>query len=199
MSSIIFRPAQMDRWDDAAAALTGGGDGATCWCQWWLLPNAEWRTTSVDDMRRRLQEELTGTAEAGLPAPALVMYVDDTPAGWVRVGPRTAQPRLTRSVIVKQGTDQPLEDESVWAISCVVVRREFRKQGLMAELVTAAIAHARAGGARVVEAYPVDPAAKTSKTTPNELYYGVASVFEAAGFQTLARPKPARPVMTLTL
>lgn len=193
MAEIVVEPATADRWDDAARALTGGGDGGSCWCQWWRYPNAEFRTMSVDEKRELLRSELAESS----PAPALIASVDGEAAGWVRVGPRWDQARLIRSIAVKQGTSEPLDARDVWAISCLVVRREHRGAGLMSVLVDAAVAHARAAGARVVEAYPVDTAG--TRGSSNELYHGVASVFAAAGFEVVSRPKPQRPVMALAL
>jgi len=193
MAQITTEPVAADRWDDAVHALTGGGDGKSCWCQWWLLSNTEFSALPADEKQRMLRDEVAATA----PPPALVAYVDGAAAGWVRVGPRTDQPRLLRTEIVRRGTNESLDADDVWAISCLVVRREHRGQGLMDVLVTAAVAHARACGARVVEAYPVET--EDRRVSSNELYHGVVRVFEAAGFTAVARPKPRRPVMALAL
>jgi hypothetical protein len=49
----------------------------------------------------------------------------------------------------------------------------------------------------VVEGYPVDTSAK--KSSSNELYHGALSTFVDAGFTEVARPAPARPIVSLTL
>src|SRR5688572_6086333 len=92
MPKITIEPATGDRFDDAQHALTGGGDGRSCQCQWWLLTNKDWESTSQSERERMLRTEL----DAG-PPPALIAYVDGEPAGWVRVGPRTKQIRLGRT------------------------------------------------------------------------------------------------------
>ena len=63
-------------------------------------------------------------------------------------------------------------------------------------LVDAAVAHARAGGAARVEAYPVDYAAPVGASF---LYHGTAEAFRAAGFRELARPSRTRPIFGLEL
>lgn len=63
-------------------------------------------------------------------------------------------------------------------------------------LLDAAVAHARGHGARVIEGYPIDT--DRGKTTSNELFHGALSTFLHAGFTEVARPKPARPIVSLT-
>ena len=50
----------------------------------------------------------------------------------------------------------------VWALTCFVVRVGSRRRGLAAELLAGAVDLSRRHGARIVEGYPVDPAAKRS-------------------------------------
>ena len=179
MARITIEPATPARFDDAQNALTGGGDGRSCQCQWWTLTNAQFNAISADDRRELLRDEIQGG-----PPPALIAYVDGEAAGWVRVGPRTAQVRLSRTRKFA-ATEEPWDDESVWAVSCFVVRKEHRGAGLNARLLDAAVAFARESGARVVEAYPVDPGAGSKKSS-NELYHGVVSTFARAGFREVA-------------
>jgi ribosomal protein S18 acetylase RimI-like enzyme len=191
MATITVAPATQDRFDDAEHALTGGGDGASCQCQWWLLTGRQFDELSRTEKEERLRIEL-----AESPAPALIAYVDGVAAGWVRVGPRTKQPRLSRTRSFA-ASPHSWDDPDVWAVTCFVVRREFRGQGLTVKLLEAAVAHARANGARVLEAYPTDTAAR--KTPTNNLYIGILSVFLAAGFREVARPKPHRTIVELDL
>lgn len=186
-------PATGDRFDAAEHALTGGGDGASCQCQWWMLTNAVYNASSRAERTQMLRDELENSS----PPPALIAYVDGEPAGWVRVGPRTSQPRLARTREVANNTAEPLDDDGVWSVSCFVVRKEFRRRGLSAILLNAAVEAARVAGARVVEAYPDDLAG--GKKPANQLYRGVLPVFEAAGFEVVVRPKPGRALVSLAL
>lgn len=192
MPTITIAPATADRFDDAEHALTGGGDGRSCQCQWWTITNAEFQKISADEREALLKSEV----DAG-PPPALIAYVDGEAAGWVRVGPRDAQVRIPRTREIAAATAQPFDDPSVWSVSCFVVRKEHRGLGLNAALLEAAIDHARTGGARVIEAYPIDPTA--AKRSSNELFRGVLSVFLAAGFTQVARPKVDRAIVQLEL
>ena len=189
--AIEILPATGDRFDDAETALDSG-DGPECQCQWWMLPNGPWKETSVAERTELFRAELDGD----LP-PGLIAYVDGEPAGWVRVGPRTAQPRLARTRNVTGSTNEPPDDDSVWAVTCFVVRKAHRGSGLMRDLLDAAVEAARAGGARVVEGYPRDPSA--AKIPVNDLYLGTVSTFQEAGFTVVDRPKPDRALVSLTL
>ena len=193
MPEIVIAPATADRFDDAEHALTGGGDGRSCQCQWWMMPNAEFQRNSPDERRALLREELGAAA----PPPALIAYVDGEAAGWVRVGPRASQLRLARTRDIAGATPVPFDDPGVWAVTCFVVRREHRGEGLTPLLLAAAVEHAREHGARMLEAYPYDTAAAKKHT--NELYRGILSVFQAAGFREVARPKPDRAIVSLEL
>jgi ribosomal protein S18 acetylase RimI-like enzyme len=193
MAQFDVQPAVAERWDDLERILRGGGDGKSCQCMWPLLTGREWSATSSGERSEMLRAEL----ESDDRAPGLIAYDGAEPIGWVRVGPRPPLRRLMRSRIVTTGSREPLGDGTVWAISCFSVRREHRKRGVVGTLLDAAIDYARAGGARLVEAYPFDVAA--GSRTSNELYVGALSTFEAAGFAVIARPTTARTVVALDL
>lgn len=48
MAHIEIVPATAERFDDVEHALTGGGDGGSCWCQWWMLPNKDFNATTAE-------------------------------------------------------------------------------------------------------------------------------------------------------
>lgn len=189
--TIEILPATGDRFDDAETALDSG-DGPGCQCQWWLLSNAEFQQSSRDDLTTRFHAEMHGDR-----SPGLIAYVDGEPAGWVRVGPRVDQARLLRTRDVTVATEEPLDADDVWSVSCFVVRTAHRGTGLMKKLLDAAVSTARTAGARVVEAYPLDPT--VTKRSANQLYRGTVSMFEQAGFDVVDRPKPDRALVALTL
>lgn len=191
MSDIEVVPATSDTFADVEQALTGGGDGASCQCQWWTLPAKQFDTTT-----RAEREELLAAELAASPPPGLVARVDGAAAGWVRVGPRTRQPRLARTRAFAL-SPEPWDDESVWAVTCFSIRKEFRRRGVMGALLEAAVDLARQNGARTLEAYPMDPSVK--KLPSNELYLGVLSVFLDAGFTEVGRSHPHRAVVSLEL
>lgn len=192
MTGVVVAPATAAGFAAVEHAMTGGGDGASCWCRWLMATRADFDASSRDGRRDALRDEIAG-AEV---APGLVAEVDGEGVGWVRVSPRPAQPGVLRTRIVKAGSTEPAADGDVWAITCFVVRQELRGSGVAAALLDGAIRHAVGHGARVIEGYPVDRAAK-AKVTSAELWHGTVGLFARAGFEETARPTPGRAVMTL--
>lgn len=190
MVTITTRAATPAEWDDVQRALTGGGDGASCQCVWPVLRNKDWNTATKDERVGILRDEI----DAG-PPPGVVAYVDGEAAGWIRIGPRPSQARLAYTRAIVAATQEPIEDGDVWAVTCFSVRREHRGQGLNKALLDAAVAHARDHGARIVEGYPIDTAAR--KVSSNELFHGALSTFLAAGFEVAGELRSGRPLVSL--
>lgn len=192
MTTITTELATSARWDDVQHALTGGGDGASCQCIWPMLRNKDWDRTTTPERTEMLRHEL----DAG-PPPGLIAYVDGEAAGWIRIGPRSAQRRLEYTRTIAAATDEPFDDAAVWAVTCFVVRREHRGRGLNTALLRAAIRHARDSGARLIEGYPVDTGGTNRRA--NELFHGMLTTFLAEGFRQRGELKPGRPLVALDL
>ncbi|MCI1634639.1 GNAT family N-acetyltransferase [Bifidobacterium sp.] len=190
MEGIFTRPATVGRWHDLQDVLNGGGDGKSCQCMWPVMQGARWRECSVEERKSALHDEI-----ASGPAPGIIAYVGDIPAGWVRVGPRPHQRRLQRSRIVKAGSKEPFEETSVWAITCFSIRREYRRKGLTAILIRAAVEYAKDGHARSIEAYPIDN--REAKVSNASLFVGTATTFLDQGFTIVSHPTPTRIVVSM--
>jgi GNAT superfamily N-acetyltransferase len=138
--------------------------------------------------RRRLQRIVQRGAE-----PGLLAYRGDHAVGWVSVGPRDHYPRVLRSPV-----HRPVDDVTgVWSIACFFIAPDARGQGVANVLLDAAIRFAQSHGARCIEAYPLD-AGETRRPTAT-LWRGLLSQFEKAGFEVIARRKPARPIVRRSL
>src|SRR5690606_33039540 len=192
MPKITTALASPEVWNDIQHALSGGGDGRSCQCVWPVLTNKEWQTTDLDQRTTLFQQEVASDHP-----PGIVVYVDGEAAGWVRIGPRVAQRRLGRTRNIVATTRESLDDDSVCAVSCFVVRREHRGQGLNAALLDAAVSFARESGDRVIEGYPIDTAETNVRV--NDLFHGALSTFLTAGFTKIPGPKPDRPLVSLEL
>ena len=181
-------------WADVETVFGTRGDPARCWCQFFKMPNAEWWATSTEEKSSHLR---TQTANAPLP-PGLIAYLDGEPVGWCAVEPRPAYPMILRSKVVTIASTEAAEDDSVWWVSCFVVRTGYRRRGVSRALVAAAVSWARDHGARVIEGYPIDVVQKP-KVSSATLYHGSLTLFEQAGFTVQARPTPGRALMRLEL
>jgi ribosomal protein S18 acetylase RimI-like enzyme len=193
MPAIRVEAASAVPFADVEHALTGGGDGASCWCQWFTIPRKNFTAATPDELREVLRHEVAAPPRS----PGLVAYVDDSAAAWVRVGPRVKQQTLLRTRVVASGSPEPLDDPGVWAITCFVVRTQFRGLGVAKRLAAAGVEFAASHGARLLEAYPFDTLTHLKRA--NELYVGTVTLFEAQGFSVTARISGGRVVMTHTL
>ena len=80
----------------------------------------------------------------------ILAYSEGEPVGWCSVAPRA---KYRKSLVQARPDD---ERENVWSLVCFFVKREFRGRGVFGALLAAAERHAKAKGATVLEAYPVD-------------------------------------------
>jgi GNAT superfamily N-acetyltransferase len=183
---LSFHPATPGRWSDVEALFGKNGACAGCWCQFFRLPNAQFRAGQGAANRAAFRRSVKRGD-----VPGLLAYVGDEPVGWVAVEPRARFKRLAGSRILPVVDERP-----TWSIPCFYVRRGWRGQSVAAGLLAAAVAHARAHGAPVVEGYPVD---STRVLDAPSLYHGAFSTFVKAGFTEVARRSPKRPVVRLEL
>jgi GNAT superfamily N-acetyltransferase len=182
-------------WEDVRTVFGTRGDPATCWCQFFKVDAATWKAADVPGFERALCEQIDESRASRGAGPGLLAYDDDEPVGWVAMEPRPAYPRILRSPLIERSPD-PADAQDVWFVSCFVVRVGHRRKGVATALLDAAVAHARSNGARVVEAIPIEAVPGGSSA---DLYHGPLSVFEAAGFDIVDRPRERRAVVRLVL
>ncbi len=189
-------PANEASWDDLVAIFGTADYAGRCQCQRFKVLQWFWRDSTQDERTAMLREQ-TACGNPDAPATSgLVAYVDDEPAGWVAVEPRTAYPKLRTSRVPWSGRDEDKDDDGVWAVTCFAIRKGFRGRGLTYALARAAVDFARERGARVLEAYAMrtEPG---KEITWGELHVGARQVFADAGFAELTHPTVRRVVMRI--
>jgi GNAT superfamily N-acetyltransferase len=149
---------------------------------WWRQTRAEFNRQHGEPNRLAFK----AIVESGV-IPGLLAYSDGKPVGWCAVEPRESYPSLNRSRILAR-----VDDESVWALPCFYVGKHFRGKGLMRELLSAAIKWAGKNGARIIEAYPVEPG---NRLNDSSAYTGIVPVFLDSGFVEVIRRSERRPIM----
>src|SRR5438093_6850424 len=87
-----------------------------------------------------------------------------------------------------------VDERPVWSIVCFVVPSQYRGQGVARALLDGAIAYARERGVALLEAYPVD---KPRRSADDSMWFGAKSMYDAAGFEEVARRKPNRPIVRI--
>jgi len=184
---LLIAPLTEAHWRDFERLFGPRGACAGCWCMYL-------RTTG-----KRFDANCAGGGAANREAfravvgsgaqPGLLAWRRGEPMGWVAVAPREDYGRVLRSPVHK-----PLDEAApVYAITCFFIARGYRGQGVADALLDAAVAFARARGAAVVEAYPLD--VRDERRPPADMWRGSLKQFERAGFSVAARRRPSRPIV----
>ena len=194
--TITVVPANEASWEDLQTVLGSRGDPHNCQCQRFKIGRHEWTPPPFDERAQRLREETECDFPDAATTSGLIAYLNDEPAGWCAVEPRTAYPRLVTIRVPWAGRDEDKDDDSVWSVTCFVTRVGFRRQGVSRALAAAAVDFARDRGARALEGYPMitHPG---QEITWGELYVGSRSIFTAAGFKEVNKPTVRRVVMRI--
>ena len=143
-----------------------------------LLENAQPRTRAERAVKnRRKKKQLV---EKGC-AHGILVYSNGEPVGWCQYGHREELPRTDHTVKYRK---LALENDTgkLWRIPCFVVDEKYRRRGVARAALKAALEAIRNKGGGLVEAYPVS---KTDQGA-NYIYSGTATMFEEAGFKTVA-------------
>lgn len=186
--SLAVYPLTPDRWEDFESLFNTMGKHAGCWCMWWRIPNKEW--DSGEGNKQRMRNLVFGGVETGL-----LGYHEGRPIGWVSLAPRGDYRRFARA---SANTYQSPDDKPVWSVVCFYVHPDFRRQGVSAQMLVAAIDYAKTHGATLLESYPNDPSTG-KKPAASDLNMGTLTLFDRAGFVEVARNHPAKPIMRLAV
>ena len=179
-AGLTFRAVTPGTVGDFEAFFSSPGAPKHCWCMVWRRSTAESHHHTAADRKRQMMARIA----AGTPI-GLIAYDAAEPVGWVSVAPRETYRNL--------GGPPALAGDVIWSIACFYVPRRVRGRGLVHPLIAGAVQHARAQGATVVEAYPVDVNA------PSYRFMGFVPVFLAAGFTDHGMAGVRRHVMRLKL
>lgn len=190
---LTVRPANAASWADLQRVLGTRGVASRCQCQRYRLPPGEsFGAVPVEVRAQRLREQTDCGHPGSGTTSGLVAYLGDEPVGWCAVAPRSDHEGLVRVYRVPwEGRDEDRGDATVWAITCLFARAGYRRRGVSRALAVAAVEHARAGGARAVEAYPIT----TTRVIDEELHVGTIETYTLAGLTEVSRPTPRRAVM----
>lgn len=190
-------PANEASCEDLEAVFGTRGDPSRCYCQRFkLAPKEAFSKFPAEERAHRLRMQTECGHPGSKTTSGLVAYLDGEPVGWCAVEPRRAYPALLRVYKVPwEGRDEDKDDDTVWAVTCILVRVGFRRRGISSALARAAVEFARRRGARALEAYPMVAARKD--ITWGEIHVGTPSMFAGAGMAEVHRPTKRRVVMRI--
>ena len=176
---LTVRPLTPELWPALEDLFGKQGAVNGCWCMYWRI-GSDYRKRPREENRAAFRE-VVGRG----PPPGLLAFEGEVAVGWCQLTPRMALPWLVRTWRLK-----PVDGVPVWALSCLYVRRGYRRRGITSALIAAALQTAEDAGAPALEAYPFD-----ADVSPSASGTGYASTFERAGFREVARRASARPIM----
>jgi GNAT superfamily N-acetyltransferase len=183
-------------WADLQAIFGTADYPGKCYCQHFKTRDCHWSSMTDRERQDRLREQTHSDDPRARSTTGLVAYLGQEPVGWVAVEPRTAYARLPRTRTVWSGRQEDKGDHSVWAVTCFVTRKGYRKRGITYALAAATVGFARERGARALEAYPMTTP-PGQEITWGELHVGSRQVFADAGFTEVSHPSPRRVVMRI--
>lgn len=190
-SKLVVHPLTPERWPDLEVIFQARGCSVArgCWCMYYRVSGTPPAPPPPGTTRSQANRAaLKALVDAGEPV-GLLGYRGGQPVGWVSIAPRESYAKLQKSPVMK-----PVDGLPVWSIVCFVVPAEHRGQGVAVALLAGAVDWARRRRIRLLEAYPVD---KPQRGDDESMWFGPKSMFDAAGFEEVARRKPQRPVVRL--
>ena len=187
---LTVHPLTPERWPDLEALFNARGCSVarSCWCMYYRRSGPRGPLPAGTTRAQANRAELKALLRSREP-PGLIGYRGKVPVGWVSLGPRHDYAKLRRSPVMKAVDERP-----VWSIVCFVVPSQYRGQGVARALLDGAIAYARERGVALLEAYPVD---KPRRSADDSMWFGAKSMYDAAGFEEVARRKPNRPIVRI--
>ena len=179
LDRLSFHEVDADRLADFERLFESRGGPKSCWCMVWRAKADEARRTDGKSRKAAMLDRIRNGAIVGL-----LGYLDDEPVAWCSVAPRSTYRRLV---------DDGASDDGIWSIVCFFIVRQLRGMAITDDLISAAVLMARSRGARIVEAYPVDP------TSPSYRFMGFVPPFDRAGFREVGRVGTRRKVFQLQI
>ncbi len=179
--TIEVRPANAGALGDIETVMGANGGAGGCWCTFWRLTNQESAGRTSAQNLAMMQQIVRERDHAGL-----IAHVDGEPVGWCSLAPRDDYARVFRTNGIQP---DDATEPNVWSIVCVLVRKSHRGQGIAEAMVEAAVAHAGAHGASVVEGYPLMDKDQGRKSG---LSSGAIGLFTRASFTIHTLPDVGR-------
>ncbi|HET9046291.1 MAG TPA: GNAT family N-acetyltransferase [Casimicrobiaceae bacterium] len=186
-----IQPLTRARWKDLETLFNGPGGSQVrgCWCMYYRH-SGDTETPAGMTRAQRNKRNLKAVVDGGV-VPGLIGYRNDDPVAWISLGPREDYRKLERSPVMKAVDDKP-----VWSVICFFTAKHARGEGISAQMLAGAAVYARAQGATLLEAYPVD---KPGRSGDDNMWFGAKTMYDRAGYKEVARRKPTRPIVRKAL
>lgn len=178
-----------------AVLLASSGNG--CFCRYWHFTgnHREWLARCAHEPENN-RSELLAAAESGSDQAAGIVAEDGHSelVGWLKLAPARTLTKIYEQRLYKGLPCLQREAAGVLTVGCLFVREDARRRGVATALLRGAIEHARAEGARAIEAFP----RSDTDVADAALMMGPSALFLRQGFEIVHDFAPY-PVLRLTL
>lgn len=165
---ISVRLLDVDVVPDFKTLLSMPPDG-WCWCVAWGVPTWDGWTGRSAEQNKALRESLWVKGEYD----GYVVYENNQPIGWIRVGPTARWPKLAAS----RGVE--LRDD-LFVFTCFGLRPEHRGQGKLCAAVAQVLDNLRDRGIKEVAAIPKK--FNNESVEDGQIWNGPERLFQRLGF-----------------
>jgi len=143
-------------WPDFVKLFSQGNGWDHCQCMHFqrpcALPEEKWLPTRAERAirNRRQKKQLVDAGRSH----GILVYANGEPVGWCQYGPKEELPRIENAHTYRAHAQEPAR-QKLRRITCFVVLKTHRKQGVATVALKAALASIKKKGGGQVEAYPV--------------------------------------------
>jgi len=158
-----------------------------CWCMQCRLQADEFELGKGDGNRLAMKALVDSGQTTGI-----IVYNENEPIGWCSLGNREDFHRLSQSHVLQRSGE-----EQVWIVSCLFIRKNWRRRGVKRALLRYLIDHCAAKGAKVLESHQCNSA--FSKYPDAFAWTGIEKAYEAVGFVKVGSVTEKKPIMRYNL
>ena len=168
---IKLEPLTKTNWKAFEELMGEKGGCGHCWCMLFRLPYKEFQSNNPDGNKKLMKGIVSSSKPTGL-----IATYENEAIGWMALAPREDYIKIENARSLKR-----IDDKPVWSITCLFIKKEFRRMGVSQIMIKGAIEYAQKNNIRILEAYPVIP--YDEKVPPPFLWVGVLSTFTRNGFK----------------
>ena len=183
-NQLTFEPLTEANWYKFVQLFGEKGACGNCWCMYYRLNKNDFKEGKINDGNKAAMKQLVRDNK---PTGILGFYEDQAIA-WCAFAPREDFTKLEKSRVHKR-----IDNNHVWSIPCLFIRKDFRSLGISAALLKGVIKYAKERNIDIIEAYPAIPTVK--KLPDSFLWTGIFKSFERAGFEIADRKSKNRPMV----
>ncbi|HZQ69454.1 MAG TPA: GNAT family N-acetyltransferase [Terriglobales bacterium] len=190
-ASYTTRELSPQTWPDFEKLFTRKNGWDFCWCMHFQRARARpGENSQIRAVRsvvnRRDKKRLVDAGQAH----GILVYAEGEPVGWCQYGLREELPRIDHSPNYRPHEQR---EGKLWRITCFVVDKKFRRQGVGTAALKVALASIRKKGGGLVEAFPLVPFDELRRSElqqrghassfGNVSTHGTVSMFRKLGFK----------------